>query len=1038
MAVKRNMWIAVAAVIAIMGAIAYVAMNGACRLTYVVDTLPTEDGLYLVDDDNKTISIYKVDGKGAVEKKIDFPKLQGEQFVVPDYLSCDGDQVYIYLRKHNALSNLVESEAVYRCNFGSRKVEKVWDLAYLHGGANEKGEYNQEAEYRIFSGEDQNFLSPQVRNGVLYYFRVSEQVLGGAAHRVARLFSIGAEPDVVYDDDFDPTRPVLRESVAIESFGYSITDCFYTDLQQVVLTTSRGDLYVTGTRTALPGGALPYQPGEGETEGEAMGIIGGIPAIEVIAGLYNDGRTEATEEAAEEPEALAEGEELLNVEQAGGAMVRSLPDDHTVPTLLADIRVADFAHDRAHTLYIADESYRKIIRIDLTTFKRDYYDIDRIGDIRYESLQKVRYRQDGSFTAAVPRDENTNMLGDFEAAGSGKYKSSTSLRYSGGYQFSRGVVVFLICLAGIGVLYLLWQLFRRLSHGRIPIVTKMVVAFVPVVAVSLILLGTAMETLFSEVLHEEQYDRLLLVCENTMQGINFEKFRELDLENPSDDTYYFDLKAMLASLKENDTRLPVKVDGGTKSVYNYAYYWLFRVEQGAREEDIVLRSVLCEDTYVGRPIEYYYADTTIQKYKQAIRDKEVIQTTFRDVEGKWIAVIIPVVDPATGKVVAVLETGTTSTSLDYRANQKIRQINTINGGILALLLLLLSAIIAYSLNPLKRLRECVVEVTKGHLGVTTAVKGNDEVAEIATAFNQMSRSVAESVSELREYNAAYHKFVPREMFKVLERSRIVDVRLGDQTHTEVAVLSVSPVDFEGIVSRLSGREMFGFINRLLSTIVPVVIEYGGVIDKFADGGCIAFFTEGPGEALASCVSALQKIDLENRRDAFGIDRPVRMASAISYGSVMIGIVGHEARLEATNISEHTNLVGFLKRVAPKYQACILTTAPALERVPDYTEDYHVRVLGYLRIRSTGEVMRLYDVFDGDPDDMRFLKRQTRELFEQGVALYRARAFYEARLVFIKVLKQFRQDTAAQEYLYLCDRYYQLDDTGQIDTCIEFY
>ncbi len=95
----------------------------------------------------------------------------------------------------------------------------------------------------------------------------------------------------------------------------------------------------------------------------------------------------------------------------------------------------------------------------------------------------------------------------------------------------------------------------------------------------------------------------------------------------------------------------------------------------------------------------------------------------------------------------------------------------------------------------------------------------------------------------------------------------------------------------------------------------------------------------------------------------------------------------------------------------------------------------MRYIGFLHISNENVSEKLYDVFDGDSPNMRHMKMQTLELFEKGVSLYCARNFYDARLVFIEVLKQFREDKAAKEYLYLCDSLYQKDNGG-VDIHIE--
>ena len=66
--------------------------------------------------------------------------------------------------------------------------------------------------------------------------------------------------------------------------------------------------------------------------------------------------------------------------------------------------------------------------------------------------------------------------------------------------------------------------------------------------------------------------------------------------------------------------------------------------------------------------------------------------------------------------------------------------------------------------------------------------------------------------------------------------------------------------------------------------------------------------------------------------------------------------------------------------------------------------------------------KIYDVFDGDDNDMRNRKRQTRMVFESGIQLYTEQKFEEARQHFIEVLKSDRYDLAAKEYVYRCEEY----------------
>ena len=90
------------------------------------------------------------------------------------------------------------------------------------------------------------------------------------------------------------------------------------------------------------------------------------------------------------------------------------------------------------------------------------------------------------------------------------------------------------------------------------------------------------------------------------------------------------------------------------------------------------------------------------------------------------------------------------------------------------------------------------------------------------------------------------------------------------------------------------------------------------------------------------------------------------------------------------------------------------------------------------MRTLDRLERLYDVFDGDEETTRRLKEETREPFEKGVALFCSHQYYEARLLFIEVLKKHRRDKAAKNYLYLCDTYYRQENGEEHPVWLETY
>ncbi len=333
-------------------------------------------------------------------------------------------------------------------------------------------------------------------------------------------------------------------------------------------------------------------------------------------------------------------------------------------------------------------------------------------------------------------------------------------------------------------------------------------------------------------------------------------------------------------------------------------------------------------------------------------------------------------------------------------------------GILLLLLFVQFGVV----RSISRLKQGVQKMADGELGVQVFCKRRDEIGDITTVFNRMSRKISNHMDETQELNRAYRKFVPPDTFDILHKRSVVDISLGDQEEAELTVLCMEPVGFKEYVHNLSSEETFRYINGILEKTVPAVLEGGGTIEHFEKAGICSYYRSNAENALRSAVMACENL-------AAGGDGG-RLCAGIAQGTVMVGIAGQEERMDIISVSEQTRLSEFLMEIAPKYNASILLSQKAAAQIKDLEQSYHYRFLGYLKIAAAERPEGIYDVFDGDAAKDRRYKQITKEAFEQGVRLFCEGNYEKARQSFIDVLKQYRRDEAAKIYLTLCSSYLQ--------------
>ncbi|MDE6759710.1 MAG: HAMP domain-containing protein [Lachnospiraceae bacterium] len=343
---------------------------------------------------------------------------------------------------------------------------------------------------------------------------------------------------------------------------------------------------------------------------------------------------------------------------------------------------------------------------------------------------------------------------------------------------------------------------------------------------------------------------------------------------------------------------------------------------------------------------------------------------------------------------------------------------------------LLCFIVRFSvLKRIHKLKEYAKQVSEGNFHDKLSVRGHDELSDIFSVFNWMSESIAGHMEEMQVMNDAYYRYVPSKILLLLKKERIMDIKLGNETSAMLTVFSLQLADFDRTIRKKSAKEMIDAINQVLHVSVPVIVEKEGMIEGFQNAGFTALFDNNSEAALLCAIKVCQKLNhmvrikqLEKNRAGIGI----------AYGAVTLGIVGQEKRLAPITVSQYRDTACWLQKIAEQYQAHILITRTAADNIPHFFDTYHTRTLGFLYNTYTGYTDRIYDVYDGDSREEIELKDMTKELFERGVELYCIRNFEKARHEFIEVLKRFRKDKAAKEYLYLCDKYSRQENQKEIE------
>lgn len=250
-----------------------------------------------------------------------------------------------------------------------------------------------------------------------------------------------------------------------------------------------------------------------------------------------------------------------------------------------------------------------------------------------------------------------------------------------------------------------------------------------------------------------------------------------------------------------------------------------------------------------------------------------------------------------------------------------------------------------------------------------------------------------------------------------DETRAEQEDLAEQKVFRTVILTANISRFSDFIRGMEIKEIYRLINQTLALCVPAIEQKGGTIDSFWEAGLIGFFTGETEDGLNAAILICEKIIRCGNKEAYQ-----SFAISLCYGDVMTGVVGYKTKYTVLTLSGYTQLGSFLQQNAFRYYARILATERYISQIEGFEKKYHYRFLGVIYINALHKEEKIFDIFDGDDAEVRNKKRKTKMLFEKGVRLFLEKAFMESRAYFIEVLKADREDKAAREYVFLCDRY----------------
>ncbi|MBM4274130.1 MAG: HAMP domain-containing protein [Deltaproteobacteria bacterium] len=243
------------------------------------------------------------------------------------------------------------------------------------------------------------------------------------------------------------------------------------------------------------------------------------------------------------------------------------------------------------------------------------------------------------------------------------------------------------------------------------------------------------------------------------------------------------------------------------------------------------------------------------------------------------------------------------------------------GGLVFILLALLSAFyFAHAISrPILHLRRGVEQVGEGNFAVTVPERGAREVIHLAHSFNRLGERLTDYIAKRDFIRDTFGRYVTMEVVKKLLEDESA-LEMGGETR-EVSILMSDIRGFTALTAGMAPEDVITFLNRYLSKMIEILVDYHAVIDEIVGDGILAFFgapelQEDHAVRAVACAlemqAAMEEINRANKAD--GLPH-LEMGVAVNTGQVVVGNIGSEKRAKYSVVGAHVNFTSRIESYA---------------------------------------------------------------------------------------------------------------------------
>lgn len=325
--------------------------------------------------------------------------------------------------------------------------------------------------------------------------------------------------------------------------------------------------------------------------------------------------------------------------------------------------------------------------------------------------------------------------------------------------------------------------------------------------------------------------------------------------------------------------------------------------------------------------------------------------------------------------------------------------------------LLLTSIFSSNISrPIKNLAQSANLICKLKLDeIKTVFSIIKEIAEMNDSFTQMKNALA-----------SFQRYMPVALIKKLIASNNVATVGGE--NKELTLMFTDIENFTKLSENIEPQHLMQYLSRYFQIITKIIIDTNGTVDKYMGDSVMAFWgapIEDKDHALHACQAAikiqesLKQFNEENKRHG----NPLLVTRiGINTGSVVVGNVGSDDRLNYTSLGDHVNLASRLEGLNKVYKTAIIVSEHTHDRVKN---DFKLIFLDKAMVKGKQNMVRIYELLDYKESNPNISVEKYNQAFTTAFYNYEKRNWQIAIELFNDLNKKYPNNYVIQVFIKRC-------------------